>query len=684
MSLINNIILSGYFYTSPAKRYKRVRFYNFYGNILRLTGNAIFLPISRNISYHILEGNISHRVASYLTNLLCNKQAGEKVIFVSLSICNIQANLTLFNCDRKRLLTEVLPLYEENFLINSLKIVQEDQAPAINVKLGNLSSNNPYINLRLETGVGKSKKITVRFVQLKNKTATSVQLIITECTPVSLQIVEFFKNLAVSYAMYTLKKDDVEIGLQICLKSANKKCAQIKEKVRHARKESSYEAKCTETFASHVCNELFEQKSETASFQSIKEISNFFKPLTEIFKSTVQITSSEEGNDSVMRPSLDTKIGLAFTIDIIGSKSFGEYTARFQLEDVPIQVAAIEALNAMMVKAAAEIKQEEIFPPDTVFEMETGFEQPEPAATLSVGAEVTPRPVPYAPLCEDISDEEEPNVPPTEKPNRQDDSSTLLTQNNSDSASSYISSSEEEEDEEEEEEEEGEEEEQQQKTLKRKRESLPQPSPQSQKKKRLGTISRQISHRGVIEKTGDVMGTSEDENEYVERSIASAPQKPQQKKNQRRLAAGKDMLNTKGFVVNEPELTTDFLRQNTDYVSAIEDSAFNMYQTWYNIAQMGLRIQNSLKKVMVDGTVQCNGCLIHCAGTIGELKLKTAGRPPGGGCRRFIKPVTPRKPSNKQRRHKTCALATKLGEAASSNETQKKPKRPAPTATVVR
>lgn len=616
MNILKNVVLSGYFYTTPEFRFKRKVSYNFWGNTVCFTGNSIFLTLCRNIYYHIIQRKINESLKTFLQTFLSEK--GVEVILVSLEIVNLHCALTL-QCDQEKLLGDILPEYRKEFEIEKVVVVDEDKAPSIEIPFDDLTKAQ-FINVRIITpnSKGSKKYVSVKFVKRKNKT-TAVTLILTECSPDAVAVVNFFTKVAKELAMYRLSKGDVLEKITTCLKTLHKNKTQqpvLYAKLKEVSKIRGFHSVSSNSnrFAKHLVEILFGNNSgDEVALKDLKDVGDFFHTLAEILQCKLSV-STPEGLEPERLPGLQEIYG-HMRIDLLAGQTPGNYTIFFAICEIspPIVAPLVHQSEAGVAEAFTpnqspnfdlffeKSAQQQQYSADAVKQEADRIDLATRNNNNNWGVQQQQQPAPalgQSPFIQLMGGE-------TIKSSCSScSSSSSCSANSSDSESSSTCM-----------------------TPLHKRESCVtrirkelEKETSANKRRR----ARQIKHL----------------NENVH-------------------------ANPRGFSSPYPQLTESLLRKTNNYVENMEANIDTIYSVYTDIHILALRFVKTLSRVRIGPNPEdlCGVCPLHCPESIAHINLRSAGRPPEGSCKR---PSTKRGGGGEKRARKPKATTTSAAAAAAA------------------
>ncbi len=636
MPIIRNVVLCGYFYTRPEKKFKVKTVCNFFGNKVSFIGNAIFLTISKNIHYHLLEKNVCKNLWTLLEdNICCNKN--ERLKFLSLEIVNIQCSLTL-HCDRRLITSELLSVYNKSFNIDDVFVIQEDQSPEEPTELEQISADREYLSLRVLTKSSERKsktvtesgervrKISIKFVQRKNVKAVSVTLILTECTPTSVQIVDFFKKFSEKLSMYTVSRQTVSKNLLTCLECTPKRLRKTLKSVRE-----THGITKNGMFTNFLCQALFrEAPSELITLGNINEASAFFGRLCEPVQCVVMVVTPHEGH-RIQKPRETAK--LLLKVILMNTREQNLYAPNFCLEpfceaaspsaastpssniscDMPVLTAEDNIINkltsdgpdfngavggiesagcavngiggfaslpsGMEISSDAERARQELDSHIHINGLEAMAQETAQASQMFPFMNGNNNNNNNALCTIPSSSYMQSNVQTFE-----DESDVSISEGSDDGNSSGGSYSEEEDDEE-----------------------------------QASVINKKLKQTNV---------------KYVEKCIEkNRKRKEQQKIRQRKQLEKRNEMAKRGYTSEFPDITKSFLETNSYYCRNMQSNIDMMYQTFCNISVLAFRLKSAMDSICRSGgqgELACTVCPIHCAEFLTDLKIKGVGRRPAG------------------------------------------------------
>ncbi len=616
MSIVKNVVLCGYFYTKPEKRFRKKTVCEFYGNKISFIGNAIFLTVSKNIRYHLLETNVCKRLWESIEKSICCEAKKERLVFVSLEIVNIQCSLTL-HCDRRRIISELLTDYKQSHDIADVLVVQENQGPEQPTRLAELTPQHEYLSLRVLSRAGTKtecvvkggKKISIKFVRRRNINAVSLTVILTDFSASSLGIVDYFRGVSKRLAMYLVTKQSVYDNLLTCMKSVSRGRDKKHAHLRALRNERGL--KKYPPFAQLLCQELFADfgGGELLKFGSLNEVSSCFGKLCEPLKCVLVVTSTAEGRGRMQKPRGSGNPRFIMDVLLMKVREENTFCPSFQLDeytgglspsskvqaDAPVSVSSPPV--DLLTQLTSELTGENI---DGEREVLDGFLDTASDSAKREKQELDSHfhlnqlePFMYMPestRAETCTNTSRATCTISKAPESLQ--SNVMTMDDTESVdfcsssslSGGVSSSGEEEDEEE--------------------EDTPQP-----KKART--------------------------EQYVEHCISKGKgkRKEEQRAKQRRQLQNREQMETTGYMTPTPDLTRDFLATNLFYAENMQVHSSQIFQTFTNISILTTRLARAMKNICADnGKINCTVCPLHCADTVSELKIKSAGRPPAAAC----------------------------------------------------
>lgn len=271
------------------------------------------------------------------------------MILLSLEIVNLHCALTL-QCDKEKIRGEILNKYKENFEIAAVRVVEEDKSPSIEIPFKQLAFAD-FINVRIITRNSKDSKksLSVKFVQRKNKT-TAVTIILTECSPVAVAVVDFFRTLSNELAMYHFIKSDVVDKIQRCFKVLHKtktQKANLYSKIKNLASIRNF--KTLTQFGKHLGDVLFVNIGEEVALQDLARVGDFFTVLCENIHCNLIVCTQDGKTDRERIPGIHRAIGM-LRLDLIPEKTPGYFTislALSEIEKVVEEDACVESLMSL-------------------------------------------------------------------------------------------------------------------------------------------------------------------------------------------------------------------------------------------------------------------------------------------------------------------------------------------------